>query len=166
MSAFTAVEAVTTRLAAVTGVGPNVYNMTRAAITDAQFKAIFVDAVTNPSQPLVRAWQVTREATAAKDEVMNAMSRTHNVVISGFMGFQDGVSEPVFQQLVEDVCAAYDTYEEPTGSALRRFVSEAYPLGQFDWSGPTQVEFVKLGMLGSVLVHAARLVYPVREFPL
>ena len=166
MSAQAAVAAVTTRLAAVAGVGPNVYDMTRASITDAQFKQIFVDAVTNPSQPLVRAWQVTREATMAKDEELNAMSRTHSIVISGYMGFQDGVSEPIFQALVETVCAAYDTYEQPTGSALRRFVSEAYPQGQFDWSGPTQVEFVKLGMLGSVLVHAARLVYPVREFPL
>jgi hypothetical protein len=157
---------VATRLAAVTGVGPNVYNMTRAAVTDAQFKAIFVDATTNPEAPLVRAWQVTREATTAKDEELNAMSRTHQVIISGFMGFQDGVSEPVFQALIEAVCAAFDPYSQPTGSALRRFVGEAYPQGEFDWSGPTQVEFVKLGMLGNVLVHAARLVYPVREFPL
>jgi hypothetical protein len=166
VSALDAVDAVTTRLAAVEGVGPHVYNMTRAAVTDAQFKAIFVDATTNPEAPIVRAWQTTREATRAADENLNAMSRTHQVVISGFMSFQDGVSEPIFQALVESVCAAFDTYAQPTGSALRRFVSEAYPQGQFDWSGPMQVEFVKLGMLGSVLVHAARLVYPVREFPL
>jgi hypothetical protein len=166
MSAFDAVNAVEARLAAVAGVGPNVYNMTRAAITDLEFKQIFIDAVTTPGTQIVRAWQVTREATAAKDEEMNAMSRTHQVVMTGFMGFQDGVSEPIFQQLIETVCAAFDTYAQPTGSALRRFVSAQYPNGQFDWSGPTQVEFVKLGMLASVLVHAARLVYPVREYPL
>jgi len=166
MSAETAVAAVTTRLAGVEGVGPHVYNMVRAAITSDQFTAIFVDAVTNPAQPLVRAWQVMREATQAKDEDTNAMSRTHTVVMTGFMGFQDGVSEPIFQALIETICAAFDTYAQPTGSALRRFVSEAFPQGQFDWSGPTNVESVKLGMLGSVLVHAARLVYPVREFPL
>lgn len=166
MSAQTAVAAVTARLAAVEGVGPNVYDMTRASVTDTQFKAIFVDATTNPEAPLVRAWQVTREATRSTDEELNAMSRTHQVVISGFMGFQDGVSEPIFQALVETICAAFDPYSQPTGSTLRRFVSEEFPLGQFDWSGPTQVEFVKLGMLGNVLVHAARLVYPVREFPL
>ena len=154
MSALTAVAAVTTRLAAVAGVGPNVYNMTRAAVTDAEFRALFVDATTNPAAPIVNAWQVTREGTQAKDEAMNAMRRTHSVVISGFMGFKDGVSEPVFQALVETVCAAFDPYSQ------RHFG------GQFDWSGPTQVEFVKLGMLGSVLVHAARLVYPVQEFPL
>jgi hypothetical protein len=166
MSAATAVAAVTARLAAVEGVGPNVYDMVRAAVTSAQFTQIFVDATTNPAQPLVRAWQVTREATQAKDEDLNAMSRTHQVMMTGFMGFQDGVSEPIFQALIESVCAAFDSYAQPTGSALRRFVSEEYPQGQFDWSGPTNVESVKLGMLGSVLVHAARLVYPVREFPL
>lgn len=153
MSAATAVAAVTSRLAAVAGVGPNVYDMVRAAVTDAEFKAIFQQGA-SPQQQSVLAWQVTRESTAAKDEAMQAMSRTHNVVITGFMGFQDGVSEPVFQALIEDICAAFDPY------------SQRHFNGQFDWSGPTQVESVKLGMLGSVLVHAARLVYPVREFPL
>jgi hypothetical protein len=166
VSAQTAVAAVTARLAGVAGVGPNVYDMTRGTTSDAQFKAVFIDALTNPSAPLVHAWQVTRDATRAADEDLNAMSRTHQIVMSGFMSFQDGVSEPIFQASIEAICAAFDTYAQPTGSTLRRFVSEAFPLGQFDWSGPTQVEFVKLGMLGNVLVHAARLVYPVREFPL
>jgi hypothetical protein len=170
MSAIDAVTAVWTRLAAVEGIGPNVYNMLRAAITSDEFNAIFVNTtpstLTPPLPNLVQAWQVTREATAAKDEVLNAMSRTHDVVMYGYMAFQDNVSEPIFQALLETVCAAFDTYAQPTGSSLRRFVSEAFPMGQFDWSGPTQVESVKLGMLGSVLVHAARLVYPVREFPL
>jgi len=164
MSATDAVTAVWTRLKTVDGVGPNVYNMVRAAVTDLEFKQIFIDAATNPSQPIVSAWQVTREATVGKDTELNAMTRTHQVVMYGYMGFKDGVSEPVFQQLVEDVCAAYDSYA--LGSDLRRFVSDTFPRGQFDWSGPTQVESVKLGMLGNVLVHAARLVYPVQEFPL
>jgi hypothetical protein len=170
VSAIDAVTAVWTRLKAVEGIGPNVYNMVRASITDAQFQAIFVNATPstlNPPQPnIVQAWQVTREATDAKDEVENAMSRTHQVVMYGYMGFQDGVSEPIFQALIEAVCAAFDTYAQPTGSRLRRFVSDEFPMGQFDWSGPTQVESVRLGMFGNVLVHAARLCYPVREFPL
>lgn len=170
MSAIDAVTAVWTRLGAVAGIGPNVYNMLRAAITQDQFNAIFVNTtpstLTPPLPNLVQAWQVTREATAAKDEELNAMSRTHEVVMYGFMGFQDGVSEPIFQAQVEAVCAAFDSYAQPTGSRLRRFVSDDFPMGQFDWSGPTQVESVRLGMLGSVLVHSAKLVYPVREFPL
>jgi hypothetical protein len=95
---------------------------------------------------------------------MSAMGRTHTIEISGFMSYQDGVSEPVFQQLIEDVCAAFDSYAD--GSARRRFVSDAYPLGQFEWTGPMQVIAVRLGMLGSVLVHAALLNYQVHEFPL
>lgn len=152
MSAGDAVAAVTARLAAVAGIGPHVYDMIRAATTDAQFQQIFVDGT--EQQKIVRAWQVTRESTAAKDECLQAMSRTHSVVMTGFMSFQDGVSEPEFQALIEAICAAFDPYP------VRHFD------GKFDWSGPTQVEQVKLGMLGNVLVHAARLVLPVREFPL
>ena len=166
MSAIDAVTAVWNRLKGVEDVGPNVYNMVRAAVTEGEFQQIFVDATTNPSKPIVNAWQVTREATDSRDEQINAMSRTHEVVMYGYMGFQDGVSEPIFQALIERVCVAFDTYAQPTGSSLRRFVSEQFPLGQFDWSGPTKVESVKLGMLGNVLVHAARLIYTVREFPL
>jgi len=166
LSAIDAVTAVWTRLKTVDGVGPNVYNLVRAAVTDLEFRQIFIDATSKPSQPIVSAWQVTREATVAKDKETNAMSRTHQVVMYGYMSFKDGVSEPIFQALVESVCAAFDTYAQPTGSSKRRFVSVAFPGGQFDWSGPTQVESVKLGMLGNVLVHAARLCYPVEEFPL
>ncbi len=164
MSAIDAVTAVWTRLKTVDGVGPNVYNMLREANTDASFQQIFIDAATDPTHPIVRAWRVTRTATQPRDEVMSAMSRTHTVEISGFMSFQDGVSEPIFQQLIEDICAAYDSYAD--GSARRRFVDDAHPYGLFDWTGPMQVVGVRLGMLGSVLVHAALLNYPVREFPL
>lgn len=164
MSAVDAVTAVWTRLKAVEGVGPNVYNQMRLAVTDAAYKQIFVDAQNSPG--LVLAWRVTREATRAQDEQLNAMSDTHQIVVLGNMSYQDGVSEPVFQALVETIRAAFNPYSQPTGSSLRRFVSEQYPLGQFDWSGPMSVEYVKPGMLGSVLVHEAKLVYPVREFPI
>jgi hypothetical protein len=164
MSAIDAVTAVWTRLKTVDGVGPNVYNMLREANTDAAFQQIFIDAATDPTHPIVRAWRVTRTATQSRDEVMSAMSRTHTVEISGFMSFQDGVSEPIFQQLIEDVCAEYDSYAD--GSARRRFVDTDHPYGAFDWTGPMQVIGVRLGMLGNVLVHAALLNYQVREFPL
>jgi hypothetical protein len=164
MSAVDAVTAVWNRLKTVDGVGPNVYNMLREAATDLQFNQLFVDATTDPSHKIVRAWRVTRTATQGRDETMAAMSRTHTVEISGFMSYQDGVSEPIFQQLVEDVCTAFDSYAD--GSARRRFVSDTYPQGEFEWSGPTQVLAVRLGTLGSVLVHAALLNYPVHEYPL
>jgi hypothetical protein len=164
MSAVDAVTAVWNRLKTVEGVGPHVYNMLREATTELDFRNLFTDTTVMPN--VVRAWQVTREATAAKDEMLNAMRRIHEVTIYGYMGFQDGVSEPIFQQLIEDICAAFDPYQQPNGSALRRFVSEATPLGLFDWSGPTQVKAVGKSMFGSVAVHAAVLVYPFEEFPL
>ena len=164
MSAIDAVTAVWNRLKTIDGVGPNVYNMLRNSTTDAQFKQIFIDATTDPSQPIIRAWRVTRNGTDPRDEVMGAMSRTHNVEISGFLSYKDGVSEPIFQQLIEDICAAYDSYAD--GSARRRFVDQAHPNGQFDWSGPMKVMGPKLGMFGSALVHSVVLNYPVREFPL
>jgi hypothetical protein len=164
MSALDAVSAVWTRLKTVDGVGPNVYNMLRQATTDAAFKQIFVDASTNPAQPIVRAWRVTRVGTAGKDEELQAMSRTHNVEVSGFMSFQDGVSEPIFQQVIENISDAFDPLDG--GSNLRRFVSAQYPQGQFDWSGPFQIVGPRVGTLSSVVVHSVVMNYPVREFPL
>lgn len=164
MSAIDAVTAVWTRLKAVNGVGPNVYNMLRQSKTDKEFETIFVDAQTDPAQKIVRAWRVTRVATASSDESMNALKRTHNIEISGFMSFQDGVSEPIFQQVIENISEAFDPLED--GANLRRFVSGEYPNGQFDWSGPFQIVGPRLGMLGSVLVHAVLMNYPVQEYPL
>lgn len=164
MSAVDAVTAVWTRLKTVEGVGPNVYNMLREAKTDKEFQQLFVDATTDPEAKIVRAWRVTRVGTKAQDKAMQAMSRTHNIEISGFMSYQDGVSEPVFQQAIENISDAFDPLSG--GSGLRRFVSEAFPNGQFDWSGPLQITGPRLGTLGSYLVHAVLLNYPVEEFPL
>jgi hypothetical protein len=166
MSALTAVDAVWNRLKLIDGVGPNVYNMLRQSNTDAGFKQIFIDAATDPAHPIVRAWRVTRCATAGKDSpFMNTESDTHDIEISGFMAFQDGVSEPIFQQVIEDIRLAFNPLSVQ-GSAVRRFVDTAHPQGQFDWSGPLQIIGPRLGTLGSVLVHAVLMNYPVQEFPL
>lgn len=166
MSAIAAVEVVYNRLKDVEGVGPNVYDMLRNATTDAAFKQIFVDAVTDPSAPIVRAWRVTRVGVAGKDSpFMNSESDTHNVEISGFMAYQDGISEPIFQQVIENIRLAFNPLSS-AGSTLRRFVDSGHPQGQFDWSGPLQIAGPRLGMLGSALVHAVLMNYPVQEFPL
>lgn len=165
MSAIDAVTAVWMRLKGIDGVGPNVYNMLREANTDAEFKSLFVDAVTDPTKPIIRAWRVTRVGTSGKDSpFMNAESDTHNIEISGFMSYQDGVSEPEFQQVIENIRLAFNPLGN--GSNSRRFVDGTYPQGQFDWSGPLQITGPRLGQLGSVLVHAVLMNYPVQEFPL
>lgn len=165
MSALDAVAAVYNRLKTIDGVGPHVYDMLREANTDAAFKQIFVDATTDPTKPVVRAWRVTRVGTAGKDSpFMNAEADTHNIEISGFMSYQDGVSEPLFQQVIENIRLAFNPLGN--GSNSRRFVDSDHPEGQFDWSGPLQIVGPRLGMLGSVLVHAVLMNYPVQEFPL
>jgi hypothetical protein len=166
MSALTAVDAVWNRLKVIDGVGPNVYNMLRNSKTEGEFKQIFLDATTDPDHPIVRAWRVTRVGTMGKDSpFMNTESDTHDIEISGFMAFQDGVSEPIFQQVIENIRFAFNPLSVQ-GSAIRRFVDDAHPLGQFDWSGPLQIVGPRLGMLGQTMVHAVLMNYPVQEFPL
>jgi hypothetical protein len=163
MSALDAIDAVWTRLKTVEGVGPNVYNMVRESVTAAAFNDIFVDS-TDSANKIIKAWRVTRSATSALDKSVGAMSRTHTIEITGFMSYQDSVTEPIFQQLIENVCAAFDSYAD--GSARRRFVDDDHPLGRFDWSGPMQVVSIRLGMLGDKLVHAVLLQYQAVEYPL
>jgi hypothetical protein len=162
VSAIDAIAAVTARLQTIEALGPNVFDMVRNAVTDADLYKLFV--VTQGQKRQVLAWQVTRKATAPKDEALSAMSRTHRIEITGYMSFQDGITEPIFQQLIEYLCAAFDSYAD--GSARRRFVSEQYPYGQFDWSGPMEVADVGHAMLRDILVHRTQLFYPIREYPL
>lgn len=154
MSATDAIAAVYALLKTAPNLGPNVYSQVRFAKDDAAFKSLFVDSVTDPAQPTVHAWMVTREATPAADEVMQAMSRTHSIVMIGYRGFQDDVTEPLWQTEIEAIAEIFAHY------ASRRFSD------QFDWSGPPKVEGVKLVWLGSYLCHTARIVHTVREFPI
>lgn len=153
MSAQTATEAVYNLLKTVAGVGPNVYDRIRFSNNDLQFNALFKDA-TDPAAAFVHTWMVSREASAARDEAMQAMSRTHTIVMNGFRAFQDPDSEPLWQAEIEAICDAFYPY------SARHFG------GAFDWSGPPEVQGVKLVFFGSVLCHAARIVHTVREFPL
>lgn len=154
MSSQTAVAAVFALLKTVDGVGPNVYDQIRFSNDDAQFKALFVDAVTAPAAPVVRTWMVTREASSSRDEMMQAYSRTHNIVMTGYFAFKDGVSSPIWEAQIEAICGAFGPLE------MRHFDN------QFDWSGPPQVEGNKLVFFGNVLCHSVRIIHPVKECPL
>jgi|GEM_PF-6111215 len=166
MNAVDVIDAVCDRIKTVEGVGPNVYNMLRNSITEAQFKQIFFDATTDPANPIVRAWRVTRVGFNDQDEAMNAVRRTHTIEISGFMSYKDGVSEPIFQTLIDAIADAFDPLGGGNGSSLRRFVDAEHPDGRFDWSGPMAASGPRLGTLGNALVHAVVFTYPVQQFPL
>lgn len=144
---MTPTEAVTERLRTVEGIG-KVYDMLGNPTTDAAFIERFKDT------DKILAWEVTREGLTGADEQAQAMSRTEQVVIYGYMSFKDGVSEPQIQALIDAICAAFDPYH------LRTFN------GQFDWSGPLQVDGPKFAMKRNALVHFVRMVYPVRRFPI
>lgn len=149
MSGVAAVDAVAARLETVTGIG-QVYNMMGAPKDEAAFKARYSDGTK------ILAWEVTREGSQGKDqhEGSTAMARIEQVVIYGYMSFKEGVSEPLFQALVDSVCDAFDPLH------LRQFD------GAFDWSGPLDVDGPKFARLGNYLVHYVRMVYPVRQFPI
>jgi hypothetical protein len=154
MSVQTAIAAIYNLLKTVDGVGPNIYSMIRFSNEDATFNNLFVDATTDPSAPVVHTWMVSREATPAADDSLQATSQTHSIVMTGFLGFKDGVTEPLWQAEIEAVCDAFRPL------AARRFDNT------FDWSGPPMVEGVKLVMFRNVLCHTARIIHPVREYPL
>jgi hypothetical protein len=154
MSAQSAIAAVFARLKTVPGVGPNVYDQIRFSADDGQFRELFVDGETDPGAPVVRTWMVNRESTPAKDETLQAVSRTHTIVMTGYYAFKDGVSSGVWDEQIEAICAAFVPY------GMRHFDN------QFDWSGPPQVEGNKLVFFGNVLCHTVRIIHPVREFPL
>lgn len=154
MSVQTALAAVYNLLKSVAGVGPNIYPTIRFSNDDASFNALFVDATTNPAAPLIHTWMVSREATQSSDLTTQAMSQTHTIAMTGFLVFKDGVSEQMWQAEIEAICEAFRPY------SARRFN------GAFDFSGPPQVEGVKLVMFRNVLCHTARIVHPVIEFPL
>jgi len=142
-----AVALVAARLLTVAGIGA-VYNMLGNPTTEASFKARFSDGTK------IHAWEVTREGSTSADEAAQGVSRTQQVVMHGYMSFQDGVTEPVFQALVDAVCEMFDPLSE------RRFDN------QVDYSGPLQVEGPKFAMKGNYLIHYVRMVLPVREYPI
>lgn len=154
MSASTAITAVYNLLKTVAGVGPNVYPMIRYSNDDLDFNALFVDSATAPAAPFVHTWMVSREASPGADQEMQAWKATHNIVMTGFRSFKDGVTEPLWQ-------AEIDAVEAVFGAFANRHLG-----GAFDWSGPPQVEGVKLVFFRNVLCHTARIIHQVQEFPL
>lgn len=159
MSAKNAIAAFTAVLKGVAATGPKVYDQIRYSRDPEGFTALFVDAQTDPANPFVHTWMITREATRGADKVMQAAGATHQVVATGFRAFQDGVSEPQWQDELDQIFAALIPY---LGRHMAAEGNEQY----FDWSGAPQIEGVKMAFFGTVLCHTARIIMPFEEFPL
>jgi hypothetical protein len=154
-----AVAAVFAVLQGVQAAGPNLYDQLRFANVDAAFDNLFLDTKTVPGQAYIHAWMTTRDGTATADVAMQAGRAVHTIVLTGYRGFQDGISEPLWQAEVDAIASALFPY---SGRHLETEGSGVY----FDWSGPPKIEGVKLVWFGRYLCHTARITHTVEEFPL
>lgn len=143
MSGILATAAVTARLETVVGPTAKVYNMLGNPTTEAAFKDRFLAA------NRIHCYEVTREASVPDEtKSISAITRNEDVVIYGYFGFQDGVSEPIFQAEVDAICAAFDP------PSARTFGADS----GVEWSDAPRVEGPKMGRLGQVLVHYVRII--------
>lgn len=160
MNSKAAIAAVVSVFKGVGGVGPNIYDSIRYTTDPEKQNELFNDNQTVEGQTLaVHAWMLTREATAGSDEMMQAAAATHQIVANGYRVFQDGISEPLWQAEIDAIVTRLLSY---SGRHLQAEGDDVY----FDWSGPPRVEGVRPVFFGNTLCHTARIIHPVREFPL
>lgn len=150
-----AIAAVVAVLKTVPAAGPNVYSTIRYARSDDEFNAMALDNTTAGS-PIVHTWQVTRESTRGSDIFMQTGKATHAVVAVGYRGFEDTTTEPLWQAELDAIAYALFPY---AGRHLQAEGEDVY----FDWSGPPQIEGVKLVFYRNALCHTARILMPVEE---
>jgi hypothetical protein len=155
-----AIAAVVSVFKGVAGAGPNIYDSIRYTTDPEKQNELFNDNETVEGQTLaVHTWMLTREATAGSDEAMQAAAALHQIVANGYRVFQDGISEGAWQDELDAIAAQLLSF---SGRHLQTEGDDVY----FDWSGPPRVEGVKLVFFGNTLCHTARIIHPVREFPL
>jgi hypothetical protein len=143
----------------VVGETANVYDMLGNPTTEKGFKDRYLNASS------IHAYEISREGSMPiEGESSEAISRAENVVIYGYLGWQEGLSEPTFQAEVDAICAAFDP------PRLRQFLAEAEELDLdttgLDWSAAPKVEGPRIGKLGQVLVHYVRISVEVTFSPI
>lgn len=137
------------RLTAVPNCG-KVHGYSRLALNPAKYLEHFLD---RPSGR-IKGWEITR--AGASEHIAGAVFRHHRFVLRGFLGFQDeSASDEIFQQLIEEVCAAFRT-AAPGAAWLFRD-------GDNDEAGPAQVQLIEERMFGQVLCHYCEIQLSVTE---
>lgn len=135
---------VKTTLEGVDGIG-TVYDSLRKTSSDTKFKEAFM------KDGKINSWLITRESSMTDDgQQTGTTTDTHGLVVLGYYGFEDGVSEPVLQALVDSVRRAFNKL------STRRFAEGVY------WSGPMQAPSIYLANFGGKLCHVVRLTWPVQ----
>ena len=136
-----ATAAVAARLKTVVGPTANVFDMLGNPTTEAAFKSRYINA------EKIHAYEVTREGSVPDEtKSIAVITRQEKVVIYGYYGFKDGVSEPAFQAEVDAIAAAFDPPSQ------RQFEGAGN-----EWSSAPLVEGPRMGRLGQALVHYVRI---------
>lgn len=139
-------EQIVTILSSVDGV-ENVHQYQRWASTWEKFLDHFKDEATGK----INGWTISREKTPAICESTTHDNRSHNFRIRGYYGLKDeDGSEIVFQDLIEDICAAFRIKYQLNNTASN--------------TEPVQVEIVDLRMFGTVLCHYCELLLIAEEY--
>jgi len=135
-------EQVKVILSSVEGVGV-VHDYLRWTNETAKFKALF-QHTDGEGKQRINGWMITRDKTPAETATATHDLRSHTFKIIGIYGLDDdGASEIVFQQIVEDICAAFRAKYNLNATATN--------------TEPVQVETVEPRMFGSVLCHYCEL---------
>lgn len=145
MSLSTIRDQIKTVIESVTDV-VNVHDYQRAVWDEDVFRSLFLDTLTN-----VNTWIVTRRKTEEEIETDDHLhTRTHEFVIRGYHSLVDeDATEKDFQDLVEDICAAFRG-DRTIGGVV------------FD-SRPPQVVIVDVRDFSGVTCHFAEIVLSVDE---
>lgn len=131
------------RLESVAGIG-QVYDTIRNSRSDKEFKDVFT------KDAKINAWLITREGVTTEDgELTGTTTDTHTIVIIGYYGFEDGVSEPVIQALADAIRPLFNRVN------ARHFAPGV------EWSGPMQQPNIYLVNFANRLCHIVRCVWPV-----
>ncbi|MEZ2347425.1 hypothetical protein [Terriglobus sp. RCC_193] len=131
------------RLESVSGMG-QVYDTIRNSNSDKSFRELFT------KDAKINAWLITRDGVASQDgQLIRTSTDTHNIVIIGYYGFEDGVSEPIIQGMADAIRPLFNSM------SARRFAPG------IEWSGPMQMPSIYLVNFANRLCHIVRCVWPV-----
>lgn len=141
-------EQIKTILSATAGVGV-VHDYERWAADWATYLDLF--SAEGETGKRINGWEITRKKTLAVTASVTHDSRSHTFLIRGMYGLKDSeASELVFQQIIEDICAAFRSNYKLNSTAEN--------------TEPIQVDLVENRIFGNVLCHYCELTLQADEW--
>lgn len=141
-------EQIRTILTGVSGIGV-VHDYERWAAEWPAYLELF--SIEDETGTRINGWDITRRKTPAVTASVTHDSRSHTFLIRGMYGLEDSqASELVFQQLIEDICAAFRAKYQLESTAEN--------------TEPVQVDLVENRVFGNMLCHYCELTFTVDEW--